>query len=432
MSKTTTSGSTHESNTSVERAAYIWNTAAGMLNAFQSVIMLTVLTHVCDVVTAGVFTIAYANANLFLNLGKYGVRNFQVSDVHSKYNFASYHAARIVSVLAMLICGAVWTAWSAFTVGYTVDKTLVVLMMLFFKAIDAYEDVFHGNYQQHGRLDVGAKVLTFRMLTMIVLYAGLIVVTHNLLLALTVTTIFTALFFVGETIWAKRTFGLPVGSIHFTCSKKDVFALLKECFPVFLAAFLLFYIGNAPKYAIDAVMNDAAQAYYGYIAMPVFVVGLLAQFIYNPIIASLSEDWAEGRSQKFAKRFALQVLVIIGITVGCVVAGWLLGVPVLDILYNAELAPYRIDLVVLLVGGGFLATATLFTTGLTIIRWQNKLIPGYVVVSLAALLLCRPAVQAGGIDGAAWIYLALMAVLTIWFGIVFALGVKKGNQHERA
>lgn len=424
MSKATASSSVNESDTSVEKAAYIWNTAAGMLNAFQSVIMLTVLTHVCDVVTAGIFTIAYANANLFLNLGKYGVRNFQVSDVHSKYGFASYHAARIVSVLAMLICGAAWTAWSAFTVGYTVDKTLVVLMMLVFKAVDAYEDVFHGNYQQHDRLDVGAKVLTFRMITMIVLYAGLIVVTHNLLLALTITTVFTTLFFVGETIWAKRTFDLPVGSIHFfKSSKEDVIALLKECFPVFLAAFLLFYIGNAPKYAIDAVMDDAAQAYYGYIAMPVFVVGLLAQFIYNPIIASLSEDWAEGRSKKFARRFALQVLVIAGITIGCVVAGWLLGVPVLTILYNAELAPYRIDLIVLLVGGGFLATATLFTTGLTIIRWQNKLIPGYVVVSLAALLLCRPAVQAGGINGAAWIYLGLMAVLTIWFGIVFALGV---------
>ena len=102
--------------------------------------------------------------------------------------------------------------------------------------------------------------------------------------------------------------------------------------------------------------------------------------------------------------------------------------PVLDVLYNADLAPYRIDLAVLLVGGGFLAAATLFTTGLTIIRWQNKLIPGYVVVSIAALLLCRPAVQNAGIDGAAWIYLLLMAVLTIWFGVVFVLGIRAGKQ----
>lgn len=92
MSQATTPDTTvpSEGDTSIERAAYVWNTAAGLLNAFQSVIMLIVLSHVCDPVQAGIFTIAYANANLFLNLGKYGVRNFQVSDVDEKYDFRAY------------------------------------------------------------------------------------------------------------------------------------------------------------------------------------------------------------------------------------------------------------------------------------------------------------------------------------------------------
>ena len=429
MSQATTPDTTvsNEGSAAIERAAYVWNTAAGLLNAFQSVIMLIVLSHVCDPVQAGIFTIAYANANLFLNLGKYGVRNFQVSDVDEKYAFAPYHAARVVSVAGMVVFGVAWTAWSAFTVGYTTEKTLVVLMMLLFKAIDAYEDVFHGNYQQHGRLDVGAKVLTLRMATMIVVFAVLIAVTRDLLLSLTVATIFTALFFVGETIWARRHFGLPrdVAPSQTGHLGRQTVALLRECFPVFLALFLLFYIGNAPKYAIDAVMDDVAQAQYGYIAMPVFVVGLLAGFIYNPIIASLADDWAEGRRDTFARRFALQALIIVGITLVCIAGAWLLGVPVLNLLYNTELAPYKVDLLVLLAGGGFLAMATLFTTGLTIIRWQGKLIPGYVVVSALAFVACPFAVGAAGIDGASWVYLGLMAILTVWFGIVFAVGIKR-------
>ena len=436
MSSKATPEQRNETDTdSVARAAYLWNTASGLLNAFQSVIMLVVLSHVCDAATAGVFTIAYANANLFLNLGKYGVRNFQVSDVDEKYGFAAYHAARVASVLAMLVFGGAWTLWTATTVGYTLEKTLTVLMMLAFKAIDAYEDVYHGNYQQHGRLDVGARVLTIRMLTMIVAFAGLIAATRDLLLSLTVSTVFTGAFFVGETVWAKRRFGLPVtapgarngGSDKASgCGAWQTLALLRESFPVFLALFLLFYIGNAPKYAIDAVMDDVAQAQYGYIAMPVFVVGLLANFIYNPIIASLAQDWAEGRVGKFARRFALQALVIVGITLVCIAGAWLIGVPVLDLLYNTRLEPYKVDLVVLLVGGGFLAMATLFTTGLTIIRWQGRLIPGYVAVSLLALLACPRAVAAAGIDGASWVYLGLMAILTVWFGVVFALGVRDG------
>lgn len=418
-----------QDDATIERSAYLWNTASGLLNAFQSVIMLTVLTHVCDMVTAGVFTLAYANANLFLNVGKYGIRNFQVSDVNEKYDFRSYLVARVISVAAMIVGGCAWLAWSAITVGYSLEKTLTVLMMLIFKAIDALEDVFHGNYQQHGRLDVGAKVLTLRMLTMIVLYAGLIVATRSLLLSLTATTVFTGIFFVAETLWARRRFGLPTSGgaqiKHGRAALHHAGELLRESFPVFLATFLLFYIGNAPKYAIDAAMDDTAQAYYGFIAMPVFVVGLLAGFIYNPIIASLAENWAEGKHDVFARRFAVQVLVIAIITLACIAGAWLLGVPVLSLLYNAELEPYKIDLVVLLVGGGFLAMATLFTTGITIIRWQSKLTLGYVVVALLALVSSPMAVGAAGIDGASWVYLALMALLTAWFGIVFALGIKR-------
>ena len=419
----------HAEHAAIERSAYLWNTASGLLMAFQSVIMLVVLTHVVDTATAGVFTIAYANANLFLNLGKYGVRNYQVSDVSERYGFRTYLLSRAITTAAMVACGGIWLAWSNATVGYTADKALTILMMLLFKAVDAIEDVYHGNYQQYGRLDVAAKVLTARLLSMIVVFAGLIIATRDLLLSLTVTTVFTALFFVGETVYVKRAFQLPVskrpgnprgGLIRETLSQ------LVSCFPVFLALFLLFYIGNAPKYAIDAALDDTAQAYYGFIAMPVFVVGLLSSFIYNPIIASLAEDWAERNARRFATRFAVQCGLVCAITLACIAGAWVLGVPVLSALYNADLAPYKIDLIILLVGGGFLALVTLFTTGITIIRRQRALIPGYVVVSLLALGLSPVAVKAAGIDGASWIYLALMAVLSLWFGVVFAIGVRQG------
>lgn len=405
--------------------------------AFQSVIMLMVLTRVCDVVQAGIFTIAYANANLFLNLGKYGMRNFQVSDIDERFPFAAYARSRIVTCVAMMLAGTAYTLYSAATVGYAPEKTLVILVMILFKVVDAAEDVFNGNYQQHGRLDVAAKVMTARLASTIVLFAGGIVATQSLLAGLTVATVYTIAFFAGEVAWAWVRYRLPVldqpsaaaterpdEQVIPRLQKRPTLSLLKECFPVFLALFLLFYIGNAPKYAIDAVMDDASQAYYGYIAMPVFVVGLLATFIYNPIIVSLTRDWAEGRRDAFVRRFLVQCLLILGITAVCVAGAWLLGVPVLNILYNAELAPYKTDLLVLVAGGGFLALTTLFTTGITIIRRQDRLIWGYIAVSVLAFALCPVAVNTAGIDGASWAYLSLMAVLTVWFGTIFAMGVR--------
>ena len=75
----------------IERDSFIWNMAGSMIMAFQSVIMLMILTRVLGLIEAGVFTIAYANANLFLTIGKYGVRNFQVSDVTGQFTFREYY-----------------------------------------------------------------------------------------------------------------------------------------------------------------------------------------------------------------------------------------------------------------------------------------------------------------------------------------------------
>ena len=100
----------------IERASYVWNTLGGLVNAFQSVIMLMVLMRVSTPAVAGVFTIAYANANLFLNLGKYGMRSFQVSDVRQAYTFGAYLRSRVFTTAAMVVVSCAYLAFSDVTV----------------------------------------------------------------------------------------------------------------------------------------------------------------------------------------------------------------------------------------------------------------------------------------------------------------------------
>lgn len=418
-----------EDRQGTSRSTYLWNTVSSMLMAFQSVIMLVVVTHVCDVSTAGVLTLAYAHANLFLNLGKYGVRNYQVSDVERRHSFIAYAKLRVLTSTLMLVFGSAFLLSPFGDTGYSASKSATIFVMLLFKCIDALEDAVHGNYQQNGRLDVGAKVLCFRLSTTIAIFAPLVCLTRDLLLSLSIATAYTALYFLAETAWVWRRYGLP--SFDAGGSSK-VLPLLKACFPLFLSLFLLFYIGNIPKYTIDTLMDDAAQAIYGFIAMPVFVVGLLSNFIFNPIVASLALQWSKGKVDAFSKRFLRQSIVILLITVGCIVGAWTIGAPVLGALYNTNLYPYRIDLIVLLMGGGLLALATLFTTGITIMRNQRMLTFGYLLVSLIARILCPVMVRADGIDGASWSYLWVMLCLTLWClgGFLMGLRSNKGSASD--
>ena len=196
-------------------------------------------------------------------------------------------------------------------------------------------------------------------------------------------------------------------------------------FPLFLGSFLSFYIGNAPKYAIDGVLNDELQACYGFIAMPVFVIGLLNNFVFNPMIYKMSVLWDKGKKNEFLKKFIIQVMIVIGITLVCIVGAYLVGIPILSFLYNTDLSLYKYELLILLLGGGFLALSGLLVTVITIIRFQNSLMFGYIIVSILAYTLSKIAVEQYSIRGAAGLYAILTAALCFLFFIFLGYGLKR-------
>lgn len=406
----------------IRRGAYRWNTAAGMLHAGQSVFMLFVITRVCDVVTAGVFTIAFAVANLFMNMGWYGMRKFQVSDRNNKYSFREYRMSRVATTIAMVVCSAAYIAYTSITLGYPTEKTYIIAMMCLFKTVDSFEDLYSGGYQHDDRLDVGARMVTIRQIALIPFFSVVLIACGDLGIALTISTVFTALFFVGEVQFVRRRYDLPHLTLQFEWRK--VWGVLVECFPLFAGAFLLFYVGNAPRYAIDAFTNDSVQAYFGYVSMPVFVVTMLASFVYNPMITELTDQWLERKVRPFLVRFAKVCIIIAALTAGCDVLAWLFGVPVLNVLYNTDVSPYLAELLILVTGGGFLAITTLATVGITIIRFQRVLVPLFIALSVVAYFASNWAVIGWGITGAAWAYFGIMCLGSLAFGVAFLIGTR--------
>lgn len=406
----------------IDRDSFVWNMAGSMLLAFQSVIMLMVLTRVLGLADAGIFTIAYANANLFLTIGKYGMRNFQVSDVNGQFTFYEYLMSRIFTVSLMIAVSIVFVVYVGNKNGYSMEKSLIIIWMSLFKVVDAFEDVFHGLYQQRGRLDIAGKAMTLRLGTTILFFLTGLLILKNLLIVLIFITCFTGILLIVFTRWSYKLFERAVEKRY---SFYNVLGIMKICFPLFLGSFLSFYIGNAPKYAIDGVLNDELQACYGFIAMPVFVIGLLNNFVFNPMIYKMSVLWDKGKKNEFLKKFIIQVMIVIGITLVCIVGAYLVGIPILSFLYNTDLSLYKYELLILLLGGGFLALSGLLVTVITIIRFQNSLMFGYIIVSILAYTLSKIAVEQYSIRGAAGLYAILTAALCFLFFIFLGYGLKR-------
>lgn len=399
---------------------FLWNAVGGVLNAGQSVFLLIVITRVCGLEAAGIFSIAFATGNLFLYLGNYGVRNYQVSDLSEKYSFHDYLRHRLCTVLLMLAAAAVYTAWSAKTGNYSHYKTACVLAMCACKAVDCLEEVFEGRYQQKGRLDRSGKLVTFRLLVSIGGMIAVLLVTRDLLTAVW-WGVFLAAAASALIIWRYReTAAFERTAFSFS----GIAGLMRECFPVCAANFLSFYLINEPKYAIDAAMDETAQACYNFIAMPVFVIQLLNMFLYQPMLIRMTASWENGRRKEFLGYFGRICGALALISAPILLAAWILGIPVLSWLYATDLSALRTELLLIMTGGIFLAFNGFYCAVLTIMRKQREIPLTYLAGAVLSLVSTPVMVRESGIVGAVLSFVLVMAAVTVLLTAQFAFALR--------
>lgn len=410
------------SNTSknIIQESYIWNTVAGMLNTFQSVIILMVLTRTNGAFDAGVFSLGYSTGCLFMAIGNYSMRNFQATDIKGVYTFSDYLTSRIITLIFMILVSVGYCVKGFIFGGFSFEKSLIVFLICALKAVEAAEDIYYGMYQNHNRLDIASKALTIRYVVSIGVMLLALVITKDLLVACSVTLLISI-------IAAFLLIYITIGFFEFEAFSlrwKQARILLINTFGVFISGFLSLYIVNAPKYAIDRYLAQEQQAYYGFLAMPVFVVSLLNTFLYQPILTSLAIEWGEGRKKEFIRKIRRQIGVILFLTVGSLIGAYFLGIPVLSLFYGTDLSPYKMELLILMSGGGALAITGFLTIIITIMRRQQDLIIGYCLISVIAFMVVPIIVKYFGITGAAWGYTLLTTGLALNFIVIVIRRIK--------
>ena len=100
--------------------------------------------------------------------------------------------------------GSAVRAWS---LGFLVAGGLIILIVCFEKALEAYCDVFFARFQQQGRLDVAAKASTYRIVLPMVICLACLIVTHNMLLSMAVWLVLTVLAMLTSFILVAPEFG---------------------------------------------------------------------------------------------------------------------------------------------------------------------------------------------------------------------------------
>lgn len=403
------------------RSSVIWNAVGGMFNAGQAAILLVFISHKMDLVTAGIVTIAYAVANLFLSICKYGVRNYQVTDIKERFTFGDYFYSRCITLAGTFVLLAFYLAYECWFGGYSFEKVTIVFEVTVLKLVDAFEDVYIGRYQQVGRLDAGAKIMALRLMISTALICALILVGAGIYLSLFGGILLSVVF---DIYVIRNTFSITQTMLTGKCTR-NIVDLLKYCLPLCIGITLSIYIGNVPKYMIDGYMTEEVQAVFGYIMMPVFVITLLNQFIYQPMVKGLGDLWDNRDFHGFKRSIIKQCLIVIGLTFIVIIGGLLLGLPVLSMIYNVNLSAYKSEFFVLLLGGSFYALAYYLNVPITTIRRQNYIAYGYGIATVLSVIFGRQFVLSKGMMGAAMLYLGVNMFLVIAYILVLVTGISK-------
>lgn len=396
-----------------------------MCNALSSFVLLTIVTRINGSNDGGVFSLAFSTAQMLTSVGCFETRAIQVTDVKKKLDFKDYLTFRVITTLLMM---AGLIGYLGFT-GKGGAEGAVFFFIALYKGFDCLSDAFQGLFQLEDRIDLSGKSLGIRVALSTIGFAAALAVTHNLMIASIVMCV-AELVFMAIFDWPL---GKAYASVGLAWKKDKLVSLLKDSFPLFVGSFMIAYMVNASKYSIDKYMSSTIQNYYGFLLMPAFVINLFSLFFFRPLLTPMAVSW-ENRDRKGFLGVITKSMVWIGIlTVGAVIGAYLLGIPILNLISGLDLMEYRMELVIVMLGGSMNAVITVLYYVLAVWRKQYWILGGYGVGFVTAFAVTPFMVKAFGITGAVVAYVIPMAMTAVTFLIMSLLMIRRADwrkEHE--
>lgn len=399
---------------------FLWNTVGTGMLAAATMFFTVIVAQLLGEKAGGLFSFALAIGQWIGTIAYFEIRTFQVTDIARTYGYSDYFFAKVICCTAAVLAGGIYILFQ----GNTAEKCMILALLCIYKILDGYSDVQEGELQRYGRIDIAGKLLFWRVAGGILVLTGVILLTHNLAIAVISMIFYSAclIFVVNQKVlqlYEKE---------RLVFQWRKVRNVLKECLPLFLSCFFNTYVYSASRMSVDKVLDANYQLYYAAIFMPVMIINLFSTFVFKPLLSVMAEDYENRRKKQFLQVIFKVVAVIIAVAGICIIGAWLLGIPVLSILYGISLKKYKADLLILLLAGGVNALAFFLYYILTIMRKQNYALIGYGVEAITAFLISDRFVRKYAIRGASLSYLVSVTVLLAVFMLFIIYDMWRGKK----
>ena len=283
---------------------------------------------------------------------------------------------------------------------------------------EAISDLFQGLFQQHERLDIAGKSMTIRYTFSTIFLFILLYTIKSLVSSLTLLVVLNFLFVMGYDFVKARSFErIDFSSIEFKSLLVDACSILKNCIPLFISGFLLAYIFNEPRIAIDMEIRlghliEGTQRDYNILFMPVFFMSLFI-LILRPLTTQLAIFWKDKEYKRFDGIIVKLLVIILGLGFVLTLVAYFIGTPILSVVFGLDLNRYKETLAILVFSGILYSIGIVFGDVMTVLRRQSYLLPVYLLMFVASKLTNLQFLQRSGLFGASLSFLLVMVVYFI-------------------
>ena len=401
----------------MEKKNFVWNLIGSLLNAFTSLFFMIIVTRINGVDKAGVFTFAFSLATMLQVIATYHGRPYQVTDKTEELSDVDFLRTRTFTSLIMLFVSLIYI----FIKKYNFEKSIMILLFIIFRGIEAISDAYYGIMQKNDKLyNVGIS-LTLKAIVGVLLFLIIDLFTKNIILSIISLIVTQVLFFTFYDINKKKNMCFTTTNFSFKKIKK----IIVMGFSIFIVSILSQYLLQAPKFPIDSFLSNDKQTIYGIISMPATMMVLASQFIIHPFLVKMNNHLVKNDYMNFKKMVIKLCLILFGFGIVCELLLYVMGIPLLNLVYGIKLEKYIIELLVIAFGALLFGISTIISYSMIAMNKNRVQSIIFIISSIISYILSYKLVYAYGLMGAALSYFIIMLLILLLYVISFNFYMKK-------
>jgi O-antigen/teichoic acid export membrane protein len=394
------------------RANFAWTFAGSMFYGACQWGMLSVLAKLGNASIAGQFTLGLAVSAPVFMFTNLQLRAVQATDVNVEHGFANYFTLRLLATLLGLMTIVALLPFA----GASPAVRVVVLLVSVSKCVECMSDVTAGLLQREEQLKRVAISLMIRGFGSVLVFSLTFAYFRNLALSVAAMSgVWLAVLLFYDVRNVRALIGRHDPFLRF--DRRELRRLAMLGMPLGWVTTFASLNANIPRYFLQHYLGLADLGIYASLAYLVVAINMVMASLSVSVTTRLARLFADGDRRQFAR--LLTKLSMLGVLIAAVGVPltFLVGRPLLTLLYRREYADH-VGLLALFVGIAGLSTIGSFLfCGVTAARSFRAQVPVYFAAALIGVAGAVLLVPRFGLIGAGT-GLLLSATIVVLGGVL--------------